>query len=322
MSSVSLAPLRRTRAVVLPDLYVDALAFLPPWAKTGRRLGAIARRGGGNLPVDAIEFKLGGNAANLAVALARLGAQVDLIAHTDELGHGLLQRAAAGTDLRTEGVRVGDKGSASLVLECGSSNVMLSHAGPVQNFGPEQLTAEDWRRIESADVVALVNWAQNSRGTALLRKLSSRLARRDTILYLDTGDVRHRGLDVPALRSDRAAWKGVSAFGMNQNELGAFTRGTSVEHAQVLADELGTRIDLHTRQWAASVTGNSAVQVAAGRSPARRLTGAGDAWNAGNLAGYLLQLGDRQRLGLAHRVATRYVTGSSGLPPTAQEVSR
>lgn len=284
-------------------------------------MGAIARRGGGNLPVSAIEFKLGGNAANLAVALARLGAQVDLIAHTDELGHSLLQRAAAGTDLRTSGVRVGPKGSASLVLECGSSNVMLSHAGPVQDFGPECLTAEDWERIESADAVALVNWAQNRRGTALLRKLSSRLARRGTFLYLDTGDVRHRGSDVPALRRDRAAWKGVSAFGMNQNELGAFTDGTSVEDAQGLADELGTRIDLHTRHWAASVTGDSAVRVAADRTPARRLTGAGDAWNAGNLAGYLMHFGDRDRLGLAHRVATRYVTGASGLPPTAVEVA-
>lgn len=321
MTSIPLAPLRRTRIVVLPDLYVDALAFLPSWAQSGRRLGVIARRGGGNLPVKSIEFKLGGNAANLAVALARLGAQVDLIAHTDEFGQRLLERAAAGTRLRTDRVRVGPNTSASLILECGSSNVMLSHAGPLQNFGPESLTAEDWRRIESADVVALVNWAQNKRGTTLLRKLSGRLHQRGIFLYLDTGDVRHRGADVSTLRRDRAAWKGVSAFGMNQNELAAFTRGTSVEHAQGLAEELGTRIDLHTREWAASVTGTSAVRVAAGRTPARRLTGAGDAWNAGNLAGYALQLGDRERLGLAHRVANRYVTGSSGLPPTAMEVT-
>ncbi|MEA3143374.1 MAG: hypothetical protein QOG31_698 [Thermoplasmata archaeon] len=321
LAAVSLAPLRRTRAVILPDLYVDALAFLPPWAQSGRRMGAIARRGGGNLPVDAIEFKLGGNAANLAVALARLGAQVDLIAHTDEFGHRLLERAAAGTALRTDGVRVGERGSVTLGLECGPSNVMLSHAGPLQTFGPERLTRQDWERIESADAVALVNWAQNQRGTALLRKLSDRLGRKGVFLYLDTGDVRHRGPDVPALRADRAAWKGVSAFGMNQNELGAFTRGTEVAHAQELAAELDTRIDLHTRQWAASVTGSSSTRVAAGRIPARRLTGAGDAWNAGNLAGYLLHCTERERLGLAHRVATHYVTSPSGLPPTAQDVT-
>jgi len=322
MSPVSLTPLRRTRAVILPDLYVDAFAFLPPWEKSGRRMSDIARRGGGNLPVKAIEFKLGGNAANLAVALARLGAHVDLIAHTDALGSRLLQQAAAGSGLGTQGVQVGARGSATLALECGSSNVMLSHAGPVEDFGPERLTAQDWRRIESADVVALVNWAQNRRGTALLRKLSSRLGRRGVFLYLDTGDVRHRGVDVPALRRDGAAWKGVSAFGMNQNELGAFTRGTSIEHAQALAEELGTRIDLHTRQWAATVTGNSAMRVAAGKRPGRRLTGAGDAWNAGNLAGYLLELGERERLGLAHRVATHYVTSPTGQSPTAAQVSR
>lgn len=321
MPPVSLAPLRRRRAVILPDLYVDALAFLPPWEQSGRRLGAIARRGGGNLPVGAIEFKLGGNAANLAVALARLGAQVDLIAHTDEFGHRLLERAAAGTSLGTRHVRVGERGSVTLGLECGPANVMLSHAGPLHDFGPGRLTAEDWERIESADAVALVNWAQNQRGTALLRKLSQRLGRRGIFFYLDTGDVRHRGPDVPALRRDRAAWRGVRAFGMNQNELGAFTGGSDIAHAQELADELGLRVDLHTRQWAASVTGTSATRVPAGRTPARRLTGAGDAWNAGNLAGYLLELGERQRLGLAHRVATHYVTGPTGLPPTARQVS-
>ncbi|HUR62583.1 MAG TPA: carbohydrate kinase family protein [Candidatus Thermoplasmatota archaeon] len=343
MPSVSLEPLRRTRAVVLPDLYVDALAFLPPWAQSGRQMGQIARRGGGNLPVGNIEFKLGGNAANLAVALARLGAQVDLIAHTDEFGHRLLQRAAAGTDLRTEGVRVGAKGSATLGLECGGSNVMLSHAGPLQEFGPERLTKEDWERIESADAVALVNWAQNQRGTALLKKISSRLGRRGTFLYLDTGDVRNRLPDLAALRQDPSIWKGVGAFGMNQNELGAFAAarpgdgrrgkaasargqgpsggGVGVAQAQELASELGTRIDLHTREWAASVTGSSSTKVPAGRTPAVRLTGAGDTWNAGNLAGYMIGLPDRERLSLAHRVATRYVTGRSGLPPTAQDVA-
>ena len=321
MPTVSLAPLRRTRTVVLPDLYVDALAFMPAWTESRRRMNAIARRGGGNLPVDAIEFKLGGNAANLAVALARLGAQVDLIAHTDAFGHSLLQRAAAGTKLRTQGVQVGARTASSVVLECGSSNVMLSHAGPLSDFGPERLTPEDWERIESADAVALVNWSQNRRGTALLRKLSARLGRRNVFFYLDTGDVRHRGPDVSALRRDRSAWRGVSAFGMNQNELGAFTSGDTLEHAQALAQELGTRIDLHTRTWAATVTGDGATRVAAARSRARRLTGAGDAWNAGNLAGYLMQLGERERLRLAHRVASRFVTGSSGLPPTAAEVA-
>ncbi|MES2153985.1 MAG: carbohydrate kinase family protein [bacterium] len=322
MSTPSLSPLRRKRAVILPDLYVDALAFLPPWATASRRLGAIAGRGGGNLPVPPIEFKLGGNAANLAVALAHLGAQVDLVAQTDELGNSLLQRAAAGTRLRTDGVRVGSKGSASLALEFGRSNVMLSHAGPLQEFGPGQLTKQDWQRIESADLVAVVNWAQNQRGTALLRALSARLDACGIFLYVDPGDVRHRGPDVAALRRDKSAWKGVGSMGMNDNELDAFTGGSTLQDAQGLAEELGIRIDLHNRKWAASVTGQTAVKVPAGRAPARRLTGAGDAWNAGNVAGYLLDLGDRERLALAHRVATSYVTGPAAVATTAMEVAR
>jgi len=319
--AASPSPLAGHRVVALPDLFVDTLVHLPPWSTTRAHLDALAANGGGNLPVAPSHVKLGGNAGNLAVALARLGAQVDLIAHTDEFGHRLLQRAAAGTDLRMEGVRVGERGSVTLGLECGPSNVMLSHAGPLHDFGPHRLTARDWERIESADAVALVNWAQNARGTRLLRSLATRLHRRGIPLYLDTGDVRHRAADLAALRRDRAIWRGVTAFGLNQNELAAFQGGASLEHAHGLADELGTRLDLHTRTWAATIADGRSVQVPAGRTPARRLTGAGDTWNAGNLAGYLLGLPDRQRLRLAHRVATRYVTGRSGLPPTPKDVS-
>ncbi|MBW3582102.1 MAG: carbohydrate kinase family protein, partial [Euryarchaeota archaeon] len=295
------------------DLYLDALAFLPHWQETIGALDAIARRGGGNLPVPRIETKLGGNAANLALGLAELGVQVDLIAETDPLGHHLLSRAAEGTSLRTDRVRLGDKCSVTLGLECPDANVMLSHAGPLAAFGPERLEAEDLRRIREADAVAVVNWAQNPHGTDLLATLADAVGD-ETFLYLDTGDPRHRPDDAMRLVENEAVWDRVDAWGLNENELGAFTRdapGDPVFLAQALARRLGTRLDLHTRGWAATVTADSIVRVDASDEPARRTTGAGDAWNAGNIAAGLLGWPDRERLAFAHRTATAHVTGAN-----------
>lgn len=311
------------RVVVLPDLYLDALAFLPEWQETVGALDAIARRGGGNLPVPRIETRLGGNAANLALGLARLGAQVDLIAETDPLGHHLLSHAAEGTSLRTDRVRVGGRGSVTLGLECPDANVMLSHAGPLSDFGPERLEEEDLRRIRAADAVALVNWAQNPHGTGLLATLADAVGDK-TFLYIDTGDPRHRPDDAMRLVENEAIWDRVDAWGLNENELGAFTRdapGDPVFLAQALARRLGTRLDLHTRGWAATVTSDSIVRVDASDEPARRTTGAGDAWNAGNIAAGLLGWPDRERLAFAHRTATAHVTAATAAGPAEATVA-
>ena len=322
---IPLAALRRKTIAVLPDLYVDALATLPAWSETREQLSAIAERGGGNLPVGPIEVKLGGNAANLAIALARLGARTTLIAETDVIGRLLLERAAAGTALDTEGVRIGRHGSTTLGLECLGANVMLSHAGPLTDFGPERLTKADWSRLAEADAVAIVNWSQNRRGTALVQAVTKRLAPSGTFIYFDSGDPRHRIADARALFKGRPWWGSVGAIAMNENELGAFTgrtlaAGDLAAAASRLAGEVGTRIDLHTRTSATTVVpGGAAVTVKGLRGRPRRLTGAGDAWNAGNLAGHVMGWADRDRLRLAHKVATLYVTGASGLPPTARQ---
>lgn len=322
-SSEPLGDLPSKQVVVLPDLSVDLLAPLPEWTTTRSQLDTIAEQGGGNLLLDALDVKVGGNAANLGFALARLGAQVDLIAETDHLGWALLQKAAGETTLGLDGVRVGAKGSTTVALECEDANLMLSDPGPVEDFGPERLREEDWDRLETADAVAIVNWAQNRRGTDLIGALTDRLASETRFLYLDTGDPTPRGGEVLDLLTAGDLWRGIDAWSMNEHELEAFSHGTDgdpVAAAQALAGELGIRVDLHTRGWAATVADGPAVQVEAEDTPARRLTGAGDAWNAGNLAGHLLGFSPVERLELAHRVASHYVSSPDGKPPTAREV--
>lgn len=280
--------------------------------------------GGGNLPVGPIEFKLGGNAANLAVALARLGARVDLITQTDGLGRFLLERAAAHSGLNIRAVEVGAHASGTLALEFGDANLMLSHAGPLQEFGPDRLTSAHWRLIDEADAVAVVNWAQNHQGTELLERVARRASRHDAFVYVDTADPRHRGpLERGRLLRNEALWRSVDAWSLNENEVRAFMRrtGEPIELARRLSRRLGVRLDLHTRRLAASILDEDVVKVPASSARPRRLTGAGDAWNAGNLAGYLLGWQAQERLEFAHLVANRYVTAESGLPPAAKELA-
>lgn len=356
------------RVVVLPDFYVDAVARVPAWDAMAPALQAIAARGGGNLPIGPVDFKVGGQAANVGVALSCLGASVDLVAETDAQGKRMLQDISKQTGLGVRHVAVGAVTSATLALESPQANLMLSHSGPLRRFGPAQVSAAGWRAIEAADAVVLTNWSQDERGTALLAAIARRLRGRKTFLYVDTGDLRHRAaVDVRALLSARAAWARVDAWGLNENEILAATAALGdaapangstdgppptraqrdadvLAKAQALAQRLGTRLDVHTRAWAASVPGkppstgssrrgvgqvdpssrsppsDGVVRVAAPRDRARRLTGAGDTWNAGNLAGHLLGLEDAARLRLAHAVATRYVIRATGLPPSWREV--
>lgn len=318
-----LADLQGSRVAVLPDLFADVLVPLPAWEDARGEIDAVARRGGGNLPVDGIELTLGGNAANLAVALARLGARVDLLAETDDVGRMLLERAAGDAEVGTEGLRVGSRRSTTASLECDDANVMLSDPGPLVDFGPDRLRERDWRLLEAADAVALVNWAQNERGTDLLEAIAERVGDLDAFVYLDTGDPRHRLADPTELAQAPSVWDGVDAWGLNENELYAFASdgaGDPLDAARDLSARLDVRLDLHTRRWAATTRGHEPVRVEAPATPARRLTGAGDAFNAGNLAGYLLDLPDRERLALAHRVAEAYVTSPRGRAPTLSEV--
>ncbi len=319
--------------VVLPDLYIDAVAHIGPWSQARHHMDEIAGHGGGNLPVGPVEFRIGGNAANLALGLARLGANVDLVAETNPLGMHLMQRAADKLPLRLDSVRVGERTAATMAMETDDANVMLSHAGPVAHFGPQHMTREEWQRIENADAVAVTNWAQTLEGTQLLETIAQRLAGSNVFLYLDTGDPRHRMAEVPHLLSCATIWKNASAWGMNENEAHAFTTAANLPPtndaslaAGALAQHLGTRIDLHTRTQATThhPDGTRHTESLPTNAPAaQRLTGAGDAWNAGNLTGYLLHWPDATRLQFAHQTATQHVTKAwPQMPPNPPHLAK
>lgn len=315
----------------LPDFFLDILVPMAPWQVARDQMGAIADRRGGNLATPPHRISQGGNAANTALALARLGVRSRLIAATSPLGE-----AFARTFLEPHGVdltRLRSDGelSSTVALEFGPErrNVMLSHPGSVADFSADDLTNADWAVIEDSDAVLASNWVLNRAGTGLAARVLERAHRAGSMTYFDSGDPSSRAPEVPQLFSTVLTAPFVDVVGCNENELGFFAaaagdvRSTTLhDRARSVKKEVRGTLDVHTRDLALTLTKDG--QHAEASPPpleGRRATGAGDAWNAGNLLGHLLKLAPRDRLLLANAVATAYVTRAEPLHPTLDEVA-
>ena len=95
----------------------------------------------------------------------------------------------------------------------------------------------------------------------------------------------------------------------------------AMESARVLAKSLPARIDLHTTVFSATLKGKSEVIVPTFKVKVLRATGAGDAWNAGNILGDHNGLSEECRLTLANAVSACYLSDAEGVHPTKAKLS-
>lgn len=334
--------LARCRVVALPDLFLDHVVPVGDGEAFLAEAAEVRRRGGGNIRTVAQELRPGGNAANTALGLARLGVPTTLVAATDGPARLLLERAAEDAPLDLDSVAATDRPARTVALESTGgargtdgtgANVMLSDAGYVAGFGPEDVPDAAWEAIASADAVLVANWSQTrSHGTRLLEAVVE--AAPPGAVYMDTGDMSRRGDALRGLLSSPAL-PSLGTWAMNENEartlvraLGMDTSGKSDGKADArmapwgtaLAARLGIRIDLHTGAWAGSFRADEAVEARGFEIKAKRLTGAGDAWNAGNITASLLGLDHRARLRIAHGVAA--LSLRSPAPPRLDDLRR
>jgi sugar/nucleoside kinase (ribokinase family) len=96
----------------------------------------------------------------------------------------------------------------------------------------------------------------------------------------------------------------------------------AMEAARIIAKKFSARIDLHTSLFSASLRGNSEVVVPTFKIEVYRATGAGDAWNAGNILGDFNGICDECRLMLANAVSACYLSGTEGIHPTKAKVEK
>jgi sugar/nucleoside kinase (ribokinase family) len=92
------------------------------------------------------------------------------------------------------------------------------------------------------------------------------------------------------------------------------------ESARILASHLSARVDLHTTNFSATFTKKGETVVPAFKVPVLRATGAGDAWNAGNILGDAYRLSDGGRLALANAIAAYYISNPNGVHPTRKQL--
>lgn len=90
--------------------------------------------------------------------------------------------------------------------------------------------------------------------------------------------------------------------------------------AQILAENTTAKIDLHTTTFSANINGKKATLVPAFKIKTYRATGAGDAWDAGNILGYANDLNAQDRLTLANAVAACYLSDPEGRHPTKERL--
>jgi len=338
-----LKPAKKFSVVVMPDFFLDRLVtYEGNLNHFSKAMAEVAERKGGSIHgIKQLELR-GGNAANTAAALATLGAKVHPIISTSLLGLHLLKFYLGPYEVDLSHVKTGGKMSLTTAIELTHKgkrvNVMMSDLGALSEFGLDHLTPEDFQVLREADYVCIFHWAGTRRwGTQLAKGVFDYVQKKGKgKTYYDTSDPNPKKEEAPRLVKKVLLENLIDIFSVNENEafyyasqlnekMGSLQKKMkpdelAKECATILAKTLSTRVDLHTTTFAGSFTGNSEATVPGFEVSVLRATGAGDAWNAGNIFGDALGLPDRCRLTLANAVAAYYISSPDGEHPTLPKI--
>jgi sugar/nucleoside kinase (ribokinase family) len=329
--------------IVTPDFFYDRLISLD-WDVAGfsSAIADVADQKGGSIDgVKQTDIR-GGNAINTASALAALGARVTPIVCTNRLGLQQIKFYFEKYRVDLSQIKIAEKASVTTALELktenGKANVMLRDLGALANFGPSDLTDRDYELIENADYVCLFNWAGTRKyGTLLAETVFGRVKTGGKgKTYYDTADPTPNRDKIPELMRNVLKTSRVDDLSLNENEAICYASllndeiseqrrkrrfdDLALDAARVLAKHLPARIDLHTTAFSATFSKKNEVVVPSFKVNALRATGAGDAWNAGNIVGDGNALSDECRLSLANAVAAYYLSDPEGSHPTRRKL--
>jgi len=334
---------RRFSVVVMPDFLIDRLAtYSGEVEQFSQMMAEVASRLGGDIhEVKQIELR-GGNAANTAAALGALGAKVYPIIKTSPLGLHMLKFFLEPFGVDLSHVKADGEIALTTAFELTHRgekvNIMMGDEGSLPNFGPKDLAEEDFQLLREADYVCVFHWAALIRwGTELAENVFKYVKEKGKAkTYYDTGDPSPNKDNIPKLVKKVLLGKIVDIFGVNENESFMYACQLNpkvkrlckkLEHheltkecARILTKHVSARVDLHTSAFSGSFTEENEVVVPAFKVPVLWSTGAGDAWNAGNILGDALGLPDSCRLTLANAVAAYYVSSPRAEHPTLSKL--
>jgi sugar/nucleoside kinase (ribokinase family) len=325
------------KVVAMPDFYLDyVLAFPGKLDEMASAMVDVAGRGGGNLLGWKHLVGRGGNASNFSAQLSNLDVNVVPIIETDEFGKIALAHFLKGVDLS----HVTSTGSVSRTLAFEAEhlgrrvNIMASDPGSLSNFGPEKLGENDMELIREADFVCVFNWNQNLKGTELVEQVFQTAKNEGkAVTFFDPGDPTSRASQISRL-NERVLTQGlVDVLSVNENELQQLaaevkkeTGGIEGEDANHLFEAasvfsmLGIRVDLHTTGFSATFVDGQRERAASANAAPFKVTGAGDAWNAGDIFAQGMGLEHRERLVFANATAAAYMRRPDLMPCSLTEI--
>ena len=317
--------------VVMHDFFVDRIIRLESKENLSGALSEKAKVGGGSIRGIPTADVKGGNAVNIAYSLAKLGAKVSLFTVADEMGSIMIRQTFAQfgdkVTLRIANGRTGLTTCFEFPHEGTRVNVMVSDVGDNESFGSERISSEADRTIlKNADGVMVVNWATNINGTELAEFSFKNSP--SAFHFLDPADIETRKHD---FRDSLAKLSGmIDCLSINENEcnsladalgfgrvLGSLYSVEEVKQASKrISESVGISTDLHTKIGSAWSNGKESAFAHAIKVDAKRLTGAGDTWDAADIIGYLAGLHPQERLLFANCCASLYIRDPNGEPPS------
>jgi ribokinase len=273
----------------------------------------------------------GGNAANVAYALARLQCPVTLITIGDKTSSNLLKETFSEFKKASLFVIDGKPGRTTSLEFCNGDNIvniMLSDLGDNENFGPERLGSKEQQALKKSDAVIVTNWASNKKGTVLCKFVFEKSSK--ALHFLDPADIQVRAREFKQTVGKLNA--SLDSLCLNENEceilLQQYGLGplSGIDNTKKLVLELskkiGTNIDLHATVGSFWSNGKQVEFVKSFPVNPVLVTGAGDVWDAANIIGYLAKLEPYERLLFANAAASLYVSNSQAIPPTLDDVLR
>ncbi len=314
--------------VVLNDFFLDRIIKIQNLDNLYNQILEKSKLGGSIRGIPQTDLK-GGNATNVAYALARLGCPVSLVTIADKISSTILKETFSEFD-KVSLFIINGKPGRTTSLEFNSAgnivNIMISDLGDNENFGPEKLGASEQDAITNADAVIVTNWASNKKGTELSQFAFTKSA--SAFHFLDPADIQTRSEEFKETLPKLADH--LDSLCINENECNILLAQFGLDaisdekETRRLVHELARRylipIDLHTASGSYWSNGQEIESVKSFQVQPKFVTGAGDVWDAANILGYVVNLDALERLRFANGAASLYVGNPLGIPPTMDEV--
>jgi len=328
--------------VVMPDFFLDRFVSIDLNVADFSKVLAevVSHKGGAIDGIKQLEIR-GGNAANTASALAKLGAKVYAIIVTGKIGLEMLKHYLQPLGVDLSHVKAYGKTSITTALELKyedeKANIMLRDLGSLEDFGPKNLNDDDFKLLAEADYVCLFNWAGTRKyGTELAKKVFQHVKKYGRgKTYFDTADpspnkekikrlvdevILSNLVDILSLNENEAIWYGSTIYRKEDEKAGSLEEKARI-NARLLAKHSNSRIDLHTTKFASTfIKDGIEVSVPAFKVKVLRATGAGDAWNAGNIFADAQGFGHELRLTFANAIAAYYISSPNAEHPTLKDL--